>query len=80
MGFPSIRKKTGYDSGVKIAGYPISGYETVKDSIEDFVLYMEHFNFPGNLATVEDFTREMKNNGYFEDTYENYLNGVKRFI
>jgi|GEM_PF-3585329 len=33
-----------------------------------------------NSSTVDEYVRSLRNGGYFTDSYENYVNGVKRFL
>ncbi len=52
-------------------------YRLYSDSVEDFVLYLQHFkNNPNDQPTLHHFIRRLKADGYFEDTIKNYLRGV----
>lgn len=33
---------------------------------------------PAGAGSLEDFASRLKKNGYYEDSYDNYLNGIKR--
>jgi len=53
-------------------------FQTLDDSVIDMILYLIHFRTnPGDFANVESYVRELKNDGYFEDTEENYLRAMR---
>ena len=54
-------------------------YKSKFDSIVDFLLYLDYFNYPKNLESPELLVQFMKSKGYFEEDFNVYLNGVKAF-
>ena len=76
MRFPRIRQTTAlYESDSKY-----SVYADPSDSVRDMVLYLDARRFPADIDTAFDLVTEMKERGYFEDSFENYLRGVERAL
>jgi hypothetical protein len=48
-------------------------FATVDDSVRDLHLYMREFNYPYDFKTLEDQISFMKQKGYFEEPYGQYL-------
>jgi len=68
-----------------------SEYETLEDSVSDLLYYLDNQGFePEILPDANDFEKlkrylvflkeETVPAPYFEDTFENYLNGVKKWL
>lgn len=55
-------------------------YNSDSESVLDMIEYLRRWKFPINFTTVERYVLQLKNNGFFGDSYENYLRGVKRFL
>ena len=55
-----------------------AAYGSTQDSIHDLLLWLEYAKIDLNKITdVESYVAALKANSYFEDSYENYLNGVR---
>lgn len=61
-------------------GNPYRNYLTDGDSLRDLFLYFDYVGFPTSISSVEQFSRELKDRSYYEDSFENYSNGLKRFL
>ena len=75
MTYPSKRTTTA--SGKLTNNF--ATFETIEDSVEDFLLWWKQYSLQFTQSP-EDMVYYMKQKGYFEDTYENYLNGVKYWV
>ena len=72
-------KRLTTSKGADFNNYAI--YDSPNDSIEDYILWWDYHTRNGvTKETPEDIIYFMKQKGYFEDSYENYLNGVKRWM
>ena len=72
-------KRRTLSKGADSNGYAI--YSKPEDSIEDYILWWNYHTGRGvTEQTPEAIVSFMKQKGYFEDSYENYLNGVKRWL
>lgn len=77
MKHPSRRLTT--SKGADFNGYAI--YDSPESSLDDYILWWDFHTRNGMTEdTPENVVGFMKQKGYFEDTYENYLNGVKRWL
>lgn len=73
MKHPKSRPTLSVDS---VQGYAAFGSHS--DSIEDLLMWFENQHIPiHKIGNIEAYVQLLKSKGYFEDTYENYLNGVK---
>jgi flagellum-specific peptidoglycan hydrolase FlgJ len=58
-------------------------YDSLKDSINDFVKWWIHAKsitiFPLFVNSLENYVKVLKKNNYFEDTEANYLKGCQNF-
>ena len=54
-------------------------YNSVFDSVGDFWLWYQYVNLPHYWKDIETYIGALKMKGYFEDSQDNYLKGVKRF-
>lgn len=57
-------------------------FSTPEEFADYFGRYLTLYREDGiyNAVTVDQYVSSLKNGGYFEDNYDNYLNGVKRFL
>lgn len=55
---------------------------TAKDFAEYFGIYLSYYRSDGiyQCTTLEEYIACLKRGGYFGDSYENYLEGVKRWL
>lgn len=75
MNLPTTRETTaisGSESGFAV-------YESLEDSVDDFLLWWDMWGWKPNEDYVKTVTF-MKAKRYFEDTLENYLKGVKSWL
>lgn len=66
--------------GWEVEGDPYRHYKDIGQAIRDYLLYLDEFNVPKNIGSVESFVSLLKDQGYFEDRENTYLNGVKFFL
>lgn len=68
-------------SGVFVArdGERYSKFNSVMDSAKDQLLYFENQRFPV-ITDPFQFALQLKNRGYYGDTFNNYLSGIQRFL
>ena len=57
-------------------------FDSVKDFADYFAFYLSLYKPDGiyRVYSLEDYISCLKNGGYFGDTYENYLNGVRSWL
>jgi hypothetical protein len=79
MGIPGSRNSLRSGKFISRDGREYSKFKSVLDSAKDFRLYLENQNFPVPL-TEAGYVWELKNRGYFEDSYNNYLKGVRSWL
>jgi hypothetical protein len=48
--------------------------------VRDLVLYLSAGRYPFHVDNARDLVSLMKQKGYFEDSFENYLQGVERAL
>lgn len=70
----------GYRGPVSPEGDYYAGYKSWVDSAQHYLNWLRFNNIPTDLNNVEDFVSAIRNKGFFTDTYDNYINGVKRFL
>lgn len=66
--------------GRQAAGEEFRRYKDIDESVRDLIVYLDFVRFPKNLDTIDMFVRNLKKRKYFEDSYFNYLNGVKSWL
>ncbi len=54
-------------------------FSDLSDSAKDQLLYLNYVGYK-QVDSPEALVTWMQSKGYFTDTYQNYLNGVKRFL
>lgn len=81
MGRPYTRPRVnnGYTEET-FEGQQMSIYSSYDQAIQDLILWLDYFNFPTSLSTVEEFVSELKRDGYFELNEEDYLSGLKQYL
>lgn len=72
MKVPRVRKFAGF----KVEGSEFAGYRNFRESVEDFMLWLESVSFPKTVSGSAQYVAELKKRNYFEDTISNYLKGV----
>lgn len=55
-------------------------YKNPNESIMDLLMYFDYVGFPTEVTGVDHYVRELKDRKYFEDSYSNYLKGLKAFL
>lgn len=55
-------------------------YSGKGESIRDLVQWFRFTKFPQNITTLQGYVQALKDRDFFEDSYSNYLNGLKRFL
>lgn len=55
-------------------------YKDLPTAFFDLLEWMRFNRFPTSFNTPDDFVKALKSKGYFTDSINNYLNGVKRWI
>lgn len=80
MGFPKFRMNVATPSGFYTEGQQMARYDSWDLAIEDLMLWFVYKDFRTDITTVGLFVQELKINGYFTDSVDNYLNGVKRWL
>lgn len=53
-------------------------YENYRQSVQDLMAWMDYTGFPLAVSGSAQYVAELKKRGYFEDSQQNYLNGVNR--
>lgn len=56
-----------------------SHYDSIKDSVKDWLAYATYFNYPKDFATPTEFVEFMKSKKYFEAPITEYAGGVNRW-
>lgn len=72
---PRLRKTTAIGSNRGHAVYP-----SLSDAVLDYVFYLRARQIPFDIESVSEFVIVIKNKGYFEDSYRNYVRGVRGFF
>lgn len=58
----------------------MADFKTISDSVKDLIMWFEYNNFPDNLRSLNEYVAELKNDGYFTDSLENYKKGLERWM
>lgn len=67
MGVPSKRKSLRIGQYLAPNGERFSVYKSWDDSVKDYLLYLEEFNFPTNLNSCRAFVTQLQKQGYATD-------------
>lgn len=65
----SIGKKGNYAS-----------YDSLEDSVRDYVLYYKYVGYPEAFGNVDEFVKALKAKTYFTDNYITYSQAVKKHL
>ena len=76
MGVPSKRESLRIGEYLAPNGERFSVFKSWDDSVKDYLLYLEEFNFPTNLNTCRAFATRLKEQGYATDP--DYINKIVR--
>ena len=76
MGVPSKRKSLRIGQYLAPNGERFSVYRNWSDSVNDYLLYLEEFNFPTNLNSCKSFAEKLKSQGYATD--RDYVSKIVR--
>lgn len=57
-----------------------ANFATLEDSVNDLLLYFKEFDLKPNWKEPAAYVKAIKSKGYFEDTYIDYYNGVRRHL
>lgn len=80
MGSPSNRETLDTGKGPVVEGQKMASFDSKRDAVKDFLLYLNEFDFPTSFKSLEGYIAKMKQNGYFKDSVRNYNRGVKSFL
>ena len=75
MKFPKIRETTAI--GEK---YGHAVYNSVQDSVRDYILYLKYFDYPEQYNSAKEFVNLLKEKGYFESDLQSYIEGVQHYL
>lgn len=70
----------GYQGPQSPEGDYYAGYKNYADSAQHYLNWLRYNGVSPDLDNLEDFIGVIRDKGFFTDTYENYLNGVRRFV
>lgn len=73
-----IPTRRDYDRAGTFGDY--SAYNDYLQSANDYALYLKAVQAPKDFETLAGFVEFLKAKGYFEDSYQNYKNGLARFL
>lgn len=77
---PSKREWLGTPGTEASDGGNFSHYSNDGKSLKDLFLYFDFVHFPKAVGGLDQFVTELKERGYFTDSWENYHRGLKRFL
>lgn len=75
FGMKQPNKRATTSAGPTKSGF--ASFRSIEDSIQDLLLYLDDFNYPKDTTGLLAFIGEMKDNGYFEERFDTYYDGVK---
>lgn len=78
MKLPRRRNTLAIDRGLKVEGDSAASFNTVEDSVDDLLLWLDFNSLPINYSRLEDYIAAIRRKGYFTDTYIRYLTAVRR--
>lgn len=76
-GMKGVSKRPTTQIGVDKQGFGI--YRNFQDAVDDFILYLQDWKYPKDQSSISMVTM-MKDKGYYEDSFQNYWNGVQRAL
>lgn len=68
-----------FQLGEPVQGSDFRYYANEKESIEDFLLYLDYVKFPIEVNSLADYVTELKARSYFEEPVNEYLLLMKSF-
>lgn len=80
MKVPSKRKFLGSIGRKAPDGGYYAKYDSVEQAIQDLRELFEYNRFPEDIKTVEDYSAELRQDGYYTDTYYNYTNALRAWL
>jgi len=75
FGMKQPLKRMSLSKGPTTSGF--ATFDSWSDSVKDLMLYFDEFGYPKDFSNVENLVAFMKDKGYFQEPYEEYLAGVK---
>lgn len=57
-----------------------AAFSSIETAVDDYILYMKHFNVPDTFVTTRDYARYLKSKGYYECSVEQYTNALNRLL
>lgn len=72
---PRMRATTAKDQFGEYAAYM-----NPNDSVQDLIYWFNNSRFPFTVGSLGNYVRALHQRKYFEDTFDNYYNGLKRFL
>lgn len=57
-----------------------AAFESIETAVDDYILYMEHFNIPKTFISARDYARYLKSKGYYECSIEQYTNALNSLL
>lgn len=67
----------------QLGEFNLSGYRKYRsrfDSAMDFLHWLHYNEFPEKINSATYYVKKLKDLKYFEDSEENYLNGLRKWI
>lgn len=66
--------------GWLVVGDPYRHYESLSESIKDFVLWLRFVGFPSSRQSVEQYAGNLKRLGYYEASQIDYVKALKSWL
>lgn len=57
-----------------------AAFTSIESAVDDYILYMNHFNVPYTFTRAYDYARYLKSKGYYECSVEQYTNALNRLL
>lgn len=57
-----------------------ANFTSLEDSVKDMLLYLKEFKLKPNYKEVKDYVKDIREKGYFTDTYLNYFNAMRSHL
>jgi len=65
--------------GYSVPGSDFRKYDSLAQSVEDYIQLLNFNSFPINIDSLGGFATKMKLENYYEETSQDYLNGLKKY-
>lgn len=78
MKLPRRRNTLAVDRGLRVEGDPAASFNTIEDSVDDLLVWLDFNSLPLNYGNLDDYIAAIRRKGYFTDTYIRYLTAVRR--